>query len=128
VSRHKPRGHAGAVSYVAIAAFLALYLAVGTVWPVAPWVAKAYLAASAVCFLAYALDKSAAVAGRWRTKENTLLFLGLLGGWPGAIVAQQVLHHKSSKASFQLAFWASVVLNVFAFVLLSSPFAPGLRV
>jgi uncharacterized membrane protein YsdA (DUF1294 family) len=46
--------------------------------------------------------------------------LGLIGGWPGAIVAQQLLRHKTSKASFRLAFWATVVLNIAAFLLLVS--------
>lgn len=51
---------------------------------------------SVVTFVAYALDKSAARAGNWRTPESTLLLLGLAGGWPGALVAQRLLRHKSS--------------------------------
>ena len=78
-----------------------------------------YLVASLVCFMAYTFDKSAARAGRWRISENTLLLLGLLGGWPGAIVAQQLLRHKTAKKPFQRAFWATVVLNVAVFVALS---------
>jgi uncharacterized membrane protein YsdA (DUF1294 family) len=74
-----------------------------------------------VCFIYYAVDKSAAAAGRWRVPEGTLILLGLAGGWPGAIVAQQLLRHKSSKEDFRSAFWASVVLNVLAFVALCSP-------
>jgi uncharacterized membrane protein YsdA (DUF1294 family)/cold shock CspA family protein len=66
---------------------------------------------SVVAFLAYALDKSAARNGRWRTQENTLHLLALAGGWPGALVAQQRLRHKSSKTSFLAVFWLTVVLN-----------------
>ncbi len=91
------------------------------VWRVPGWVAPAYLAASVLCFIAYAIDKSAAVAGRRRISENTLLLLGLVGGWPGAIVAQQLLRHKSVKAEFRSAFWASVLVNVILFIALSSP-------
>jgi uncharacterized membrane protein YsdA (DUF1294 family) len=76
-----------------------------------PWVAAFYLAASVVAFAVYAADKSAARAGRRRTPENTLLLLGLLGGWPGALVAQQTLRHKTKKRGFLAAFWVSVVLN-----------------
>jgi uncharacterized membrane protein YsdA (DUF1294 family) len=47
--------------------------------------------------------------------------LGLIGGWPGAIVAQQLLRHKTSKRSFRIAFWVTVVLNIAVFVLLVSP-------
>ena len=70
-----------------------------------------YLTASLVAFIAYALDKSAARNDRWRTKERTLHLFALAGGWPGALVAQRVLRHKSRKPSFQFAFWVTVILN-----------------
>jgi uncharacterized membrane protein YsdA (DUF1294 family)/cold shock CspA family protein len=70
-----------------------------------------YLAASLVAFVAYALDKSAARNDRWRTKESTLHLFALAGGWPGALAAQRLLRHKSSKPSFQFVFWVTVVLN-----------------
>ena len=70
-----------------------------------------YLAASIITFLFYAVDKSAAKQGLWRTPENTLHLLGLAGGWPGALVAQKWLRHKSKKPSFQIVFWVSVVIN-----------------
>jgi uncharacterized membrane protein YsdA (DUF1294 family)/cold shock CspA family protein len=74
-----------------------------------------YLAASAFTFLVYAKDKRAARRNRWRTKESTLHTLALIGGWPGALIAQQVLRHKSRKNAFQFAFWTTVVLNCVAF-------------
>jgi uncharacterized membrane protein YsdA (DUF1294 family)/cold shock CspA family protein len=111
----------GTASLLAIPAFLFLYLAVAVVWRVPYWVAVAYLASSVVCFVYYALDKSAAAAGRWRVPESTLIVLGLACGWPGAIVAQQVLRHKSAKEEFRSAFWASVALNIIAFIILCSP-------
>ena len=84
-------------------------------------VAAAYGVLSVVCFIAYAADKSAAKTGGWQTKESSLLILGLVGGWPGGVLAQQLLRHKSTKASFRSAFWATVVVNVGAFVAFSSP-------
>jgi uncharacterized membrane protein YsdA (DUF1294 family) len=75
-----------------------------------------YLALSVVCFASYALDKSAARRGERRTPESSLLVLGLLGGWPGAVLAQQWLRHKTVKQPFRQMFWFTVVLNV-AFVL-----------
>ena len=74
-----------------------------------------YLTASAFTFLVYAKDKWAARSGRWRTKESSLHTLALIGGWPGALIAQQLLRHKSRKNAFQFAFWATVVLNCAAF-------------
>ncbi|MGJ7606622.1 DUF1294 domain-containing protein [Variovorax sp. LT1R20] len=66
---------------------------------------------SLLAFFAYALDKNAAQAGRWRTKESTLHLLALAGGWPGAWAAQRLLRHKSSKQSFLLVYRATVVLH-----------------
>ncbi|MBS7779901.1 cold shock and DUF1294 domain-containing protein [Acidovorax sp. CCYZU-2555] len=90
------------------------------------WALWAYPALSALTFIVYAFDKSAAQQGGWRTSENKLHLLALIGGWPGALVAQQVLRHKSSKAEFRAVFWATVVLNVFAFIFLASPYGQSL--
>jgi uncharacterized membrane protein YsdA (DUF1294 family)/cold shock CspA family protein len=122
--RPQPAAAWGLGSRVALAGFALLYglVALRWGWP-AVWVAALYAGASVACFIAYALDKSAAQRGSWRTAESTLLMLGLVGGWPGAIVAQQTLRHKTSKASFRSAFWGSVLINVAAFVLLHSPLA-----
>ena len=70
------------------------------------------LVASLLCFGAYAWDKTAAVRGARRTSERTLLLLGLFGGWPGGLLAQRLLRHKTRKASFQRNFWTTVVANV----------------
>ncbi|WEF35009.1 DUF1294 domain-containing protein [Pseudoduganella chitinolytica] len=70
-----------------------------------------------VTYVAYARDKSAARTGRRRTPENTLLLLGLIGGWPGALLAQRRLRHKTAKASFQVRFWLTVLVNVAALLL-----------
>ncbi|RYM12717.1 DUF1294 domain-containing protein [Pseudomonas aeruginosa] len=40
-----------------------------------------------------------------------LYWFELLGGWPGALVAQQVFRHKTRKLSFQLVFWGIVLLH-----------------
>ena len=77
-----------------------------------PWLVGGLVGVNALTALVYALDKSAARRGRRRMSERTLLLLGLLGGWPAALVAQQLLRHKTSKRSFQLAFWATVAIDV----------------
>lgn len=95
------------------------------------WIAATYAAVSLLTFTMYAIDKSAARTGRWRTPEATLHLLALAGGWPGALLAQQWLRHKSAKQSFRAVFWVTVVLNVVGLVLLCSPqadaWASGLR-
>lgn len=76
-----------------------------------PAVLFAYATLSVASFIAYAVDKSAAQRGEWRTPESTLHLLALAGGWPGALYAQQVLHHKTIKQPFRRVFWGTVVGN-----------------
>ncbi|HAT30975.1 MAG TPA: DUF1294 domain-containing protein [Janthinobacterium sp.] len=104
------------MQYIPLALFGILYAGATLAWDVPALAAALYLALSLLCFGAYALDKSAAKAGRRRTPESTLLLLGLAGGWPGAVLAQQWLRHKSSKVSFRFKFWISVALNCAAFI------------
>ena len=82
------------------------WLAGGVMWPL-----LLYPLASVLCFFLYWHDKSSAQQGRRRTPEKTLHLVELAGGWPGALVAQQVLRHKTRKASYQLVCWATVVLH-----------------
>jgi uncharacterized membrane protein YsdA (DUF1294 family)/cold shock CspA family protein len=80
-----------------------------------------YLGASLITFTVYAWDKSAARKGAWRIQEGTLHMLSLLGGWPGALIAQQTLRHKSKKASFRAVFWVTVTVNCGVLLWLHSP-------
>lgn len=102
-------------AFVVLAAFALLLAWVALTRGVPGWAALLYAGASALCFVLYGVDKAAARAGRDRISESTLLSLGAIGGWPGAIVAQQVFRHKTSKRSFRLRFWASVAANVAIF-------------
>ena len=109
--------------YLSLLLFALLYLLATFFFHIPIIVGLAYGVLSLGCFVAYAMDKSAAREGRWRTSERTLLLLGLLCGWPGAVLAQQWLRHKSSKRSFQVLFWISVAINVAAFVYFSMHYA-----
>ncbi|HEY6134229.1 MAG TPA: DUF1294 domain-containing protein [Rubrivivax sp.] len=111
----------------AVPAFLLLYLGLAIAWGVPHAVAAAYGVASVVCFVLYAVDKAAASSGKRRVQESTLLAVGLFGGWPGGVLARQVLHHKSVKTSFRASFWLGVLVNVVAFVALSSPWLGAWR-
>jgi uncharacterized membrane protein YsdA (DUF1294 family) len=119
------RAQWGTATLFAIPAFVLMYFAVAIVWRPPMWITGLYLVASVVTFCAYALDKAAAVTGSRRTKENTLHTLSLVGGWPGALVAQQFLRHKSTKPQFRQVFWFTVAVNVVAFVALASQFGRG---
>jgi uncharacterized membrane protein YsdA (DUF1294 family)/cold shock CspA family protein len=80
-----------------------------------------YFGLSIITFLAYASDKSKAQRGAWRTPESTLHMFALIGGWPGAAVAQQLLRHKSQKKEFRIGFWFTVIVNSGGLFWLLSP-------
>ncbi len=109
--------------YLPLLLFALLYAGATLAWDLPPLVAGAYAVTSLSCFVAYAIDKAAARKGGWRTPERTLLLLGLVGGWPGGLLAQQWLRHKSAKRSFQAMFWATAAANVAGFIVLSSRMA-----
>jgi len=111
----------GTATLFAIPAFVVLYGVVAFLWRPPLLLAGIYIAVSLVTFLAYGWDKAAAARDAWRTSESTLHVLALAGGWPGALLAQQLLRHKSTKAAFRAVFWGTVALNVLGFVLLCSP-------
>lgn len=69
---------------------------------------------SLLTFFIYGFDKNAAETGRWRTAENTLHLLSLVGGWPGAWVAQRLFRHKVRKTSFMAGYWATVLAHMAA--------------
>lgn len=93
--------------FVAIPFMLSLYIVRTTYYPLI-----LYTLFSFVCFFTYAIDKRKAITNDdWRISESTLHFLELIGGWPGALIAQQQFRHKTKKISFQKTFWLIVLLH-----------------
>ena len=111
----------GTATLFAIPGFATVFVAVGIMWKPPLVLGAIYAAASLIAFIVYAIDKSAARRGAWRTSEGMLHLLAVGGGWPGALLAQQFLRHKSAKAEFRAVFWGTVVVNVAGFVLFCSP-------
>jgi uncharacterized membrane protein YsdA (DUF1294 family) len=75
-----------------------------------------FTALSVITFFTYAWDKRKAIQSTRkntrRVSERTLHTCALLGGWPGALVAQQLLRHKSQKRAFIVVLWVSITLNI----------------
>jgi len=71
-----------------------------------------YLILSLFTYLIYAKDKKAAQNNQWRTPEKNLHLYAVLGGWPGAIIAQQTLRHKSQKRNFRVVFFMTLLINI----------------
>ena len=109
------------LGWVAVLAFVVLLLALTANFGLPIWVSIAYFVLSIGSFSAYAVDKSAAVTGQWRVSETRLLILGLLGGWPGAVIAQRVLRHKTRKVAFISIFWVTSAVNVITLIVFGWP-------
>lgn len=101
--------------------FMMLLLTAVTADLLPPELLGLYFVTSTLAFIMYWYDKSAARTSRWRTAENTLHFVDLLGGWPGSLIAMEVFRHKSRKASFQRIFWVTAMVNCGVLAWLISP-------
>lgn len=77
------------------------------------WVGVYVIGLSAISYWFYAVDKKRAQANEWRVSEARLHLTELLGGWPGAFLAQHRLRHKVSKFGYQFVFWAVVLAYQF---------------
>lgn len=103
------------VSFFAVVG-LAVYMT-----KIPPFILVFYILFSFITFIMYAVDKSAARKGNWRTKETSLHLLSLVGGWPGALLAQKLVRHKTRKQPFVTIFWITTLVNAGIFVWLLTP-------
>ncbi|MBJ7550260.1 DUF1294 domain-containing protein [Marinomonas ostreistagni] len=70
-----------------------------------------YAVMSSLTYLAFGFDKRAAQKGQSRISEKTLHLLSLFCGWPGALLAQHRLRHKTVKQPFKAVLWILILLN-----------------
>ena len=97
----------------AVSFLIALAALAAAGWLEMSWLAL-YYGASIITYRCYARDKTAAQNAARRTPESTLHLLSLLGGWPGALIAQVLLRHKTRKPSFLVGYWLMVIVNCIA--------------
>lgn len=121
-SRSPGRPHGAArADVLAIFVLVGVGAIINARWPLPLWVYALYAVTSLIAFVLYHSDKKAAQTGGWRVSEGTLHFVAIVGGWPGAVVAQQVFRHKTSKQEFRSVFWLTIVANIVAFVVVTTP-------
>lgn len=82
-----------------------------------------YASISLITFVVYGFDKRAAEKRNARVPENMLHLLAVVGGWPGALLAQRYWRHKTVKQPFLFVFWLTVAVNVGLLVWLLWPTA-----
>lgn len=80
------------------------------------WMLAAYalltLVMSGVGFVLYGIDKRRARHEKRRIPERTLHVIELLGGWPGALIAQRLFRHKTAKMSYRVVYWIIVLAHL----------------
>jgi uncharacterized membrane protein YsdA (DUF1294 family) len=96
---------------ISFLAGLAALTAVG--WLKVYWLALYYVG-SVITYGVYVQDKTAAQNAGRRIPESTLHLMSLIGGWPGALIAQALLRHKTRKPSFLIGYWFTVIVNCIA--------------
>ena len=114
VSRRRAAGRKSRGLIQAALVVAAFFCGLAALVPPPEWqrLAGFYALVSVIAFLLYGLDKRAATRGGWRTSEARLHLFELLGGWPGALLAQRVFRHKTRKAEFQVVFYLAVAANL----------------
>lgn len=104
----KPSG----IAVTVVVSFFATLSILTCIHIIPPIVIAWYTLLCVITYVTYAIDKTAAQTGGWRTSEATLHSLASIGGWPGALIAQQILHHKSRKQEFQFVYKITVIFNL----------------
>ena len=127
--RRSPSRRGGFPVYTVLATAL-FFIALVLLVPTPGWqrLAGFYALMSLIAFALYGLDKRAARRQSWRGPEARLHLVELLGGWPGALLAQRTFRHKTRKTPFRVAFFLAVAANLAALGwLLYADAAAGLR-
>jgi uncharacterized membrane protein YsdA (DUF1294 family)/cold shock CspA family protein len=114
------------LAFIVVAVFFGLVVFLTMAEKIPRVILWIYLGVSLLTYIAYTLDKVAARNGARRISEANLHWLSFGGGWPGALIAQQTLRHKSKKQSFRSAFWITVALNLGVLAWLFTRTNPGL--
>ena len=86
-----------------------------------------FLLINLLTLMLYGVDKMAARKDWRRVPESMLLVFGVVGGWAGAMVGQQLFRHKTQKQPFKTYFIVSVILSLSAMAAIYRfyPFSPS---
>lgn len=95
-----------------IAAVLVAIAALLLWWLGLPGLYAYIVGINAVTVLLYGCDKRQAIVGGSRVPEMILHLSALVGGSPGALLAQAAFRHKTRKVKFQAVFIGIVLLQV----------------
>ena len=97
---------------IKLVAILPVLFALDVVWRYHnPLPLAAYVFMTPLTILYYAEDKRRALQHQWRIPNFYMHCFEILGGWPGALLAQNAYRHKLKRGTYQNGFWAIVALH-----------------
>jgi len=76
------------------------------------WALIAWAALSLLALLVYGWDKAAARRNARRVPESRLLWLGFLGGAPGALLGMALFRHKTTRVGFWVVNWLGLAWQI----------------
>ncbi len=97
---------------LALVALMALSISVVLWYQGLPILCAYLIGISAIALLFYGYDKYQSRHSGFRIPEIILHVIALAGGTPGALLGQQVFRHKTSKRSFRLWFYLTVLVQL----------------
>lgn len=71
-----------------------------------------FLLINVISFSAFFADKQKAVKGTWRIPEKTLIFLSVIGGAAGALLAMKLFRHKTRHPCFSIGIPLLLILQI----------------
>lgn len=69
-------------------------------------------------FILILVDKIKACKNKWRIKENTLLFISIIGGGIGELISMLIFHHKTKKNKFIIFIPLLILIQIIIYLYL----------
>ena len=73
-----------------------------------------YWILSILTMFLYGTDKAHAATHRWRVPELYFHILEMMGGWPGALIAQNDFRHKTRPSAYLWILWGIITIHMMA--------------
>lgn len=69
-------------------------------------------------FILILVDKIKACKNKWRIKENTLLFISIIGGSIGELISMLIFRHKTKKNKFIIFIPLLILIQIIIYLYL----------
>lgn len=69
-------------------------------------------------FILILVDKIKACKNKWRIKENTLLFISIIGGSIRELISMLIFHHKTKKNKFIIFIPPLILIQIIIYLYL----------